>query len=136
MSTGSELPARASREGADRPEGGRHAAVCHAQRAAGQAGSLASMIASERPFEEVALQVLAARGSLDSLLIRLLELELDSCLPSAHQRDEVGALASVALGRRRAARSPDSDPPLPQGPTRPVHRQSDCSRGAVGSDVT
>ena len=56
--------------------GERGAAVRHAQRATGQTAALAAMIASGRPFSEVAQQVLAARGSLDSLLVRLVELEL------------------------------------------------------------
>ena len=63
-----------TRPGADRASVGRDAAVRHAQRAAGQAAALASMIAGGRSFGEVALQVLAVRGSFDSLLMRLLEL--------------------------------------------------------------
>lgn len=62
-------------------EAGRRAAVCHAQRVAGQVNAVASMIASERPFEEVTLQVLAARGSLDSLLMRLLTLSSTPASP-------------------------------------------------------
>lgn len=92
-----------------RPSAERHAAVCHAQRAAGQIAGVASMIASERPFEEIAQQVLAVRGSLDSMLLRLLRLELDARLPSADQRVEVAALTATALGRRTRghSRAPD-----------------------------
>lgn len=115
MSAARDHSARAPREDAVRMEAGRRAAVCHAQRVAGQVNALASMIASERPFEEVTLQVLAARGSLDSLLMRLLDLELDSCLPSASQRVEVGALVTAALGRRSSARSPGLGSPRPHG---------------------
>lgn len=94
--------------------GERTAAVRHAQRATGQAAAVASMIATGRPFAEVAQQLLAARGSLDSLLVRLLELELGDCLRSREMRDEVDGLLRTALGHaasgRRALRSGHSRP--------------------------
>jgi len=100
--------------------GERTAAVRHAQRATGQAAAVVSMIATGRPFAEVAQQLLAARGSLDSLLVRLVELELSDCLPSREVRDEVDGLLRTALGHtassRRALRSGHSRPatlPLP-----------------------
>ncbi len=82
--------------------GDRGAAVRHAQRASGQASAVAAMIAGGRPFADVAQQVLATRGSLDSLLLRLVELELAHCLPSASRRGEVNALLCAALGRSGA----------------------------------
>jgi DNA-binding FrmR family transcriptional regulator len=54
-----------------RAPGPRGAAVRHAQRASGQVTALAGMIDAGRPFPEIAQQVLASRGSLDSLLVRL-----------------------------------------------------------------
>ena len=88
----------------------REAAVRHVPRAGGQVSALAGMITAQRPFHEVAQQLLAARGSLDSLLVRLVELELDDCLPAADARDEVDDLLRTALGRnapvRTAARRP------------------------------
>lgn len=84
----------------------REAAVRHAQRAGGQVHALAGMITARRPFAEVAQQLLAARGSLDSLLVRLVEIALDECLPSADARDEVDDLLRTALGRYAAARTP------------------------------
>ena len=108
--------------GADRASVGRDAAVRHAQRAAGQAAALASMIAGGRPFGEVALQVLAVRGSCDSLLMRLLELELDACLPAADKRDEIGELVAAALGRRSPARSAGLDVPGSHPSDRPEGR--------------
>lgn len=81
------------------------------------------MIASGRPFDEVALQVLAVRGSLDSLLIRLLELELDGCLPSGDERVEVGALVNAALGRRSTVGVPGPrarEPRSGSGPAEPI----------------
>jgi DNA-binding FrmR family transcriptional regulator len=86
--------------------GERGAAVRHAQRATGQTAALAAMIASGRPFTEVAQQVLAARGSLDSLLVRLVELELRDCLPGRKVRDEVDGLLRAALGRSAPGRRP------------------------------
>ena len=82
----------------------RTAAVRHAQRASGQVGALAGMIAGAEPFPNVAQQLLAARGSLDSLLVRLVELELGDCLPSQAVRDEVDGLLRTVLGRKAHAR--------------------------------
>ena len=73
--------------------------VRHAQRASGQVAALAGMVAAGAPFPGVAQQLLAARGSLDSLLVRLLELELDDCLPTHEIRDEVDSLLRTAFGR-------------------------------------
>lgn len=71
----------------------------HAQRAAGQASALAGMISQGRPFGDVAQQILAARASLDSLLVRLAGLELDECLPNRAARIEVDLVLRAALGR-------------------------------------
>jgi DNA-binding FrmR family transcriptional regulator len=78
----------------------RDAIVIHARRAAGQTGALAEMISERRVFAEVAQQLLAARGSLDALLIRLVELELATCLVDQPQRADVDALLRAALGGR------------------------------------
>ena len=83
----------------------RSAAVRHAQRASGQAAGLASMIAGGEPFPKIAQQLLAARGSLDSLLVRLVELELRDCVPNREAREDVDGLLRTALGRSASARS-------------------------------
>lgn len=83
----------------------RGAAIRHAQRASGQVAGLAGMIAAGDPFPAIAQQVLAARGSLDSLLVRLIELELGGCLPSREVRDEVDGLLRTALGRPASRRN-------------------------------
>ena len=83
----------------------RAAAVRHAQRAGGQANALAGMVAAGQPFPEIAQQLAAARGSLDSLLIRLVDLELRMRLPDCTVRDEVDGLLRTALGRRAAGRT-------------------------------
>lgn len=82
----------------------RAAAVRHVRRASGQVAALGAMVADGRPFAEVAQQLLAARGSLDSLLIRLVEIELDVCLPAAAARAEVDCLLRSALGRNARKR--------------------------------
>ena len=83
----------------------RAAAVRHVQRASGQVAALAGMITTPRPFAEVAQQLLAARGSLDSLLVRLVEIELDDCVPAADTRGEVDELLRTALGRSAPVRA-------------------------------
>ncbi len=84
--------------------GERRAAIGHANRARGQVAGLAGMIAADRAFPEIAQQLLAARGSLDSLLIRLVELELGDCVPSPAVRGEVDDLLRTALGRTASGR--------------------------------
>lgn len=83
----------------------RDAAIRHVQRVGGQVVALGGMIAARRPFPEVAQQLLAARGSLDSLLVRLVEIELDDCLHEGGARDEVDQLLRTALGRSAPART-------------------------------
>jgi hypothetical protein len=63
------------------------------------------MVAAGDPFPRVAQQLLAGRGSLDSLLVRLIELELGDCLPSQEVREEVDGLLRTALGRAASRRS-------------------------------
>lgn len=84
--------------------GDRGAAVRHARRATGQTLALASMIATEQPFTHVAQQLLAARGSLDSLLVRLVELELRDCVSDPRARDEIDGLLRTALGHGARSR--------------------------------
>jgi DNA-binding FrmR family transcriptional regulator len=84
--------------------GDRAAAARHARRAAGQIAALVGMIQAREPFADVAQQLLAARGSIDSLLIRLVELELQDCLPTERTREEVDGLLRTALGRMAPAR--------------------------------
>jgi hypothetical protein len=63
------------------------------------------MIAGADPFPEIAQQLLAARGSIDSLLVRLVELELGDRLPSQQMRDDVDGLLRTALGRSAPGRT-------------------------------
>lgn len=87
----------------------RTAALRHARRVTGQVAGLTAMIANDTPFTELAQQLLAARGSLDSLLVRLVALELRDCVPELEARHEVGELLRAALGRgaAKAARAAD-----------------------------
>jgi len=86
------------------PVGDRGAVIRHAHRATGQVAALAGMIAADRSFAETTQQLLAARGSLDSLLMRLVDLELRTCVPSPALRDELDGVLRTALGRRAVAR--------------------------------
>lgn len=83
----------------------RAAAVRHALRVSGQVGSLSGMVAAGRPFPDIAQQLLAARGSLDSLLVRLVRLELGDCALSQEARREVDDLLGAALGRSAFGRT-------------------------------
>ena len=96
----------------------RDAAVRHVQRAGGQVGALAGMITARRAFAEVAQQLLAARGSLDSLLVRLVDIELDECLPAADTRGEVDELLRAALGRSAPVRATRRRPHASHGSSR------------------
>ena len=102
----------------------RAAAVRHAQRASGQAAALAGMIAARDGFSEVAQQLLATRGSLDSLLVRLVEVELCDCLPSREVRDEVDSLLRTALGRAGSG----------QGASRSRHRRLTTAMSALRNE--
>lgn len=82
----------------------RDAVIRHVQRAGGQVAALATMIRTRRPFPEVAQQLLAARGSLDALLVRLVELELETCLPAVEARLDIDHLVRTALGRKTPLR--------------------------------
>lgn len=109
-----------------RVPGPRGAAIRHAQRACGQVTALVGMIDASRPFPEVAQQLLASRGSLDSLLVRLVELELQERVPTSHARQDVDELLRVALGRtahiRRSSRQRSLLATRP--PAQPIERTS------------
>lgn len=81
--------------------GDRQAAIRHARRVCGQIGSLPAMIAAERPLGDLAQQVVAARASLDALLVRLIDLEVDRSPEIRPARDEVDRLLRLALGQAR-----------------------------------
>ena len=82
-----------------RVDGERGAAIRHAHRATGQVAAVASLIGSGRSCAAVSQPLLAARGSLDSLLVRLIAIELGNCVPNAQARDDVDGLLRTALGR-------------------------------------
>jgi DNA-binding FrmR family transcriptional regulator len=80
----------------------RAAAIRHARRLSGQVGALPVMVAADRPLADVAQQVVAARGSLDSLLLRLIELELSASAQTRQSRVAVDQCLRLALGHGRA----------------------------------
>lgn len=57
------------------------------------------MIGTTQPFPQVTQQLRAARGSLDSLLVRLVALGLRDCLASRESQPEVDGLLPTALSR-------------------------------------
>lgn len=82
----------------------RIAAARRGQRAADQVTALAGMIQARERFTDVAQQLPAARGSLDSLLARLVELGAQDGLPTGSTREEADGLLRTALGRMAPAR--------------------------------
>ena len=76
--------------------------IAHARRAAGQAGAVAEMVRAQAPFPSVVQQVLATRGSLDALLVRLAEAEIgrELQLPD-EQRVPVERVMRSAFDRKR-----------------------------------
>lgn len=83
---------------------GRAAATRHAQRVCGQVGALSTMIAAERPLADIAQQVVAARASLDALLLRVIDLEIEGSPETRPVRAEVDRLLRLALGSGRRGR--------------------------------
>ena len=59
------------------------------------------MIAAERALTDVAQQVVAARASLDPLLLRLIDLEVDRSPRTRPVRVEVDRLLRLPLGQAR-----------------------------------
>ena len=94
---------------------GQAAAIRHARRLTGQVGALSEMIAVGRPISDLAQQVVAARASLDALLIRLIVLELDACPEGEDERPTVDRLVRLALGQRGGR---GVGPPTPAGAPR------------------
>jgi DNA-binding FrmR family transcriptional regulator len=80
----------------------RTAAVHHARRLTGQVAALPTMIAANRSLEDIAQQIVAARGSLDALLLRLILLDLLASPATPKARVDVERGLRLGLGRRRA----------------------------------
>jgi len=89
---------------------GRAAAIRHSRRLSGQVGAISEMISAGRPIGDLAQQVVAARASLDALLIRLIVLELDACPPGQDGRPTIDRLVRLALGQRGARREQPATP--------------------------
>lgn len=80
----------------------RTAAVHHARRLTGQVAALPAMIAANRSLEDLAQQIVAARGSLDALLLRLILLDLLASTATPQMREDVERCLRLGLGRQRA----------------------------------
>ena len=87
--------------------------AAHASRAAGQAAAVAEMIRGHQSFDIVVQQLLATRGSLDSLLVRLVEHELTGFQsPGAAGPADVGRVLRTAFDRTH--RMPGQSPLSPR----------------------
>lgn len=88
------------------------AAQAHALRVAGQAATVSQMIRTGSHYDSIVQQLHATRGSLDSLLVRLVECELAGIDHSvADSEDQVTRVLRSAFDRsRRTRRSPPSSP--------------------------
>jgi DNA-binding FrmR family transcriptional regulator len=84
-----------------KPSNDRAAAIRHARRLCGQVAALPTMIDTDRPLADLAQQVVAARASLDALLLRLIGLELDRAPETRGARVEIDRLLRLALGQPR-----------------------------------
>jgi DNA-binding FrmR family transcriptional regulator len=84
------------------------AAQAHALRAAGQAAAVAQMIRTGSSYDSIVQQLLATRGSLDSLLVRLVERELANVdSPASGSDPQVVRVLRTAFDRsRRVHRRP------------------------------
>lgn len=80
-----------------------HATIAHAQRVAGQAAAVAGMVSAGRPYPEVVQQLLATRGSLDSLLVRIVEHELTQVTADGSPDRRVERVIRIAFDRSHRA---------------------------------
>jgi DNA-binding FrmR family transcriptional regulator len=90
------------------------AAQAHALRAAGQAAAVSQMIRRGSDYESIVQQLHATRGSLDSLLVRLVEREMAGIDHSAAgSENQVARVLRSAFDRSR--RTHKSSPSLADG---------------------
>lgn len=88
-----------------RPHAAAASAVAHANRAAGQAAAVAEMVRKGHPLNGIVQQLLAAQGSLDALLVRLVQDELDRQIPTDELHPDVRCLLGPVLRRSRGQSS-------------------------------
>ncbi|MHB8961152.1 MAG: metal-sensing transcriptional repressor, partial [Candidatus Limnocylindrales bacterium] len=77
-------------------------AVAHANRAAGQAAGVAEMVRTGKPMDAIVQQLLAAQGSLDALLLRLVQQEVDRQVGLEALHPDVRRLLGPVLRRSRS----------------------------------
>jgi DNA-binding FrmR family transcriptional regulator len=93
-------------------------ALAHANRAAGQATAVAEMVRTGKPLSAVVQQLLAAQGSLDALLLRLIQEEVDRQVLADALPTDVRRLLGPVLCR---SRSPSRRGRPPTRPNTPPH---------------
>lgn len=94
-------------------------ALARANRAAGQAAAVAEMIRNGQPHCAVVQQVLATQGSLDALLLRLVQQEVDrqAAAPDGAQPDLRLLLRPILRRGRSPGRAPLDPIASPHQPT-------------------
>jgi DNA-binding FrmR family transcriptional regulator len=80
------------------------AVIRHARRASGQTAAIAPMIEADLPFSAVVQHLLAARGWLDSLLMRLVELNLSDRIGDPEDCVAITRMLETAILRSGSAR--------------------------------
>ncbi len=93
-------------------------ALAHASRAAGQAAGVAEMVRTGQPLSAIVQQLLAAQGSLDALLVRLVQQEVDRQVLAENIHPDVRELLGPVL---RRSRGPSHRTRAPRNPATPSH---------------
>lgn len=91
-------------------------ASAHANRAAGQAAGVAEMVRTGQPLSAVVQQLLAAQGSLDALLLRLVQQEVDRQVLADNIHPDVRQLLGPVLRRSRSPSGRSRPPCRPPAP--------------------
>ncbi len=77
-------------------------ALAHANRAAGEATAVAEMVRTGKPLSAVVQRLLATQGSLDALLLRLIQEEVDRQILADALPTDVRRLLGPVLRRTRS----------------------------------
>ncbi len=94
-------------------------AAAHANRAAGQAAGVAEMVRAGKPLPAIVQQLLAAQGSLDALLLRLVQQEVDRQVLAENIHPDVRQLLGPVLRRGRGPSNRSSTSRTPSAPPTP-----------------
>lgn len=98
-------------------------AVAHANRAAGQAAGVAEMVRAGKSLPAIVQQLLAAHGSLDALLLRLVQQEVDRQVLAENIHPDARQLLGPVLRRSRSPSSHSRTPHTLSSPPPTAHTQ-------------